>query len=136
MLLVVQVLCVSGSAWAGCNHLVTSRTDPGRLPSILDALLDDLARPSDGIPTLSLRAPVLGGFLLGSARDAGVPVGAFDWLVDSWACCAQRLGHVVHVRFLLFRGLVRTSPDCPRQRHLPPAPTPRRLLIADHYALA
>jgi hypothetical protein len=92
LLLLVHGLTAPGSAWAGCNHLDASRTDPGRLPSIFDALLDDLAAPANGNPTRQPPRPCSGAFCSGQPATPAVPLGAVDWVVDSWACCASESG--------------------------------------------
>jgi hypothetical protein len=87
VLLVVQGFHAPQSAWAGCNHGITARTDPGRLPSLLGQSPADDTGPSDRHSLPSAPRPCSGAFCSGQPGTPAVPVGAFDRHFGSWAWC-------------------------------------------------
>ena len=86
--LVVQGLCAPGSVWAGCNHLVTSRTDPGRLPSLIEPLVNE--RAASNKPSRAPAQPCTGAWCSGQPATPSVPAGVFDWGLESWALWISR----------------------------------------------
>src|SRR4051794_2773145 len=86
--LLALVLIAPSVAKAGCSHLVTSRNDPARLPSLIEPLLHDLAGQSDPLPTPPARRPCTGAWCSGQPAIPTVPSGAFEGRLGSWAWCA------------------------------------------------
>ncbi len=97
MVLVFQCLCAPVSAWAGCNHLVISRTDPARSPSLIDPLIGDFAGQSE--PYEAPPRPCTGAWCSGQPATPAVPAGVFDWGIETWVWWASVTGPVPTVRF-------------------------------------
>jgi hypothetical protein len=91
LLMAVHSFCSPASVWAGCNHLVTSRTDLARLPSFIEPLIDDLARGSEPFSVPGPAPRCSGAWCSGQPATPPVPSGAFEGLVDSWAWCTAAL---------------------------------------------
>ena len=89
LLFLVHGFSAPGSAWAGCNHLVTSRTDPGRLSSRIEPLILDLAGRSDPLPVPASPRPCSGTWCSGQPAAPSVPAGVLDGRLDSWAWCTE-----------------------------------------------
>jgi len=86
VLVVLHGSCAPVTAWAGCNHLVVSRTDSIQLSSLVEPLLDDLGgRPQ---PSPVSPGPCTGAWCSGQPVVPPVPAGARDWRADSWAWSA------------------------------------------------
>jgi hypothetical protein len=98
MFLVAHGLCAPVSAWAGCNHLVTSRTDPARLPALIDPLMGDFAGQSE--PHQAPQRPCTGAWCSGQPATPAVPAGVFDWGMESWVWWAPLAGSVTTTRSL------------------------------------
>jgi hypothetical protein len=91
-LLLALVLLAPPGAEGSCSHLVKSRTDSGRLSSLIDPLVHDLAGESAGIPTPVPPCPCSGAFCSGQPAIPAVPAGFFDGRIDSWALYASAPG--------------------------------------------
>jgi hypothetical protein len=89
LLLLVHGFAAPGSAWAACNHLVTSRTDPGRLSSRIEPLILDLTGRSQPLPIPPLPRPCSGTWCSGQPAAPSVPAGVLDGRLDSWAWCTE-----------------------------------------------
>jgi hypothetical protein len=89
LLLLVHGFSATGSAWAGCNHLVTSRTDPWRLSSRFEPLILDLIGRSQPLPLPPRPRPCSGTWCSGQPAAPSVPVGVMDGRLDSWAWCTE-----------------------------------------------
>ena len=85
-LLLLTSLCAPASARAGCNHLVTSRSNLARHPISIERLSADLAGRSDDAPTS--RLPCSGIFCSGQPATPAGPASAFFGTVDDWVWCA------------------------------------------------
>jgi hypothetical protein len=96
MLLVVQCLCAPASAWAGCNHLVISRTDAARMPSLIDHLMGDFAGQREPLQTPP--PPCTGAWCSGQPATPAVPAGVLDWGIESWVWWAPVAGSVPTAR--------------------------------------
>ncbi len=77
------------SAEGGCSHLVSSRTDPGRLSSLNERWLRSLAGEADGIPAPVTPRPCSGAPCSGQPAAPAVPAGLLDGRLNSWAGCAR-----------------------------------------------
>src|SRR4029077_12441119 len=82
-LLALALLPPPGAA-GGCSHLVTSRTDPARLSSLIEPLVGDLAGRSEGLPGPPPPRPWSGAWCSGQPAAPAVPAGVFDGPLDSW----------------------------------------------------
>jgi hypothetical protein len=89
MTLLALALLAPSVAKAGCSHLVTSRNDPGRLASLVESLMRDLAGPSDPLPTSPSRPRCSGAWCSGQPAIPPVPPGTFEGRLGSWAWCAS-----------------------------------------------
>ena len=88
VLLMVHGFCAPRSAWAGCNHLVTSRLAQEQLPSLIEPLILDLAGHSNPLPVPAAPRPCLGGWCSGQPATPPVPPEVFDHgQLESWAWC-------------------------------------------------
>jgi hypothetical protein len=83
MLVVVQNVCAPVSAWAGCSHLVSSRADSGRPPSVIDSLVHNLAGRNE--PAQAPLRPCTGAWCSGQPATPAVPASEFNWGGESWA---------------------------------------------------
>jgi hypothetical protein len=83
MLFVVQNVCAPVSAWAGCSHLVSSRADSGRPPSVIDSLVHNLAERNE--PAQAPPRPCTGAWCSGQPATPAVPASEFNWGGESWA---------------------------------------------------
>jgi hypothetical protein len=81
--LLALVLLAPPVAKGGCSHLVTSRTDPGRL----SPLIGDLSGRSEGIPVPSRPRPCSGAFCSQQPAAPAVPAIGLDQRLDSWPWC-------------------------------------------------
>ena len=84
-MLLASVLLAPPGAEGGCSHLVTSRTDPGRLSSLFEPLVHDLAGESAGIPSPQPPRPCSGALCSGQPAAPVVPAGFFDARIATWA---------------------------------------------------
>jgi hypothetical protein len=84
VLLLASGLLAPSSVEGSCSHLVTSRTDPGRLSQI-ESLVHDLAGESAGIPNPLPPRPCSGALCTGQPAVPAVPAGFFDGRIDTWA---------------------------------------------------
>ena len=84
-MLLASALLAPPSAAGGCSHLVTSRTDPGRLSSLFEPLVHDLAGESAGIPIPQPPRPCSGALCSGQPAAPALPAGFFDGRIDTWA---------------------------------------------------
>jgi hypothetical protein len=84
-LLLAFALLAPSSAEGGCSHLVTSRTDSGRLSSLVEPLIHDLAGESDGIPIPVPPRPCSGALCSGQPAAPAAPPGLFVGHLDFWA---------------------------------------------------
>jgi hypothetical protein len=89
VLLLALALLTPRSTQGGCSHLVTSRTDPGRLSSLTERLVRDLAGEVDGIPAPVTPRPCSGALCSGQPAAPAVPAGYLDGRLNSWAWCAS-----------------------------------------------
>lgn len=89
LLLVVQCTFAPSSAWAGCNHLVTSRTDPERLSSRIELLILDLTGRTQPLPIPAPPRPCSGTWCSSQPAAPSVPAGVLDGRLDSWAWCTE-----------------------------------------------
>jgi hypothetical protein len=90
VLLVFQLYCAPGLAWAGCNHWAVSRPDPERLPFLVEAWMNELAgRTTEPVQTPP--RPCNGAWCSGQPATPAVPAVTFDWGMESWAwwACEQ-----------------------------------------------
>jgi hypothetical protein len=83
LLFVVQGFCAPASAWAGCNHEVTSQTDAARSKSRSGTLLPSLLEPTDAAPQ-PVR-PCTEAWCSGQPATPGLPAKVFDRGLGSWA---------------------------------------------------
>jgi hypothetical protein len=90
VLLVFQLVCAPGFAWADCNHWFVSRTDPGRLPLLVEPWMDELAGRTTEPFQIPPR-PCNGAWCSGQPATPAVPAETFDWGMESWAwwACEQ-----------------------------------------------
>jgi hypothetical protein len=96
MSLVASALIAPPAAQASCSHLVTSRTNPGRIPSVIAPLILDpaggVARPSEPLTVPPLPRPCSGASCSRQPAAPAVPAGVFDGRLSSWAWCASSPG--------------------------------------------
>jgi hypothetical protein len=114
--LLVLAMFAPAVAEAGCSHLVTPRIDSQRFSSIIEPLIDGLARQREGLPVLPLPRPCSGALCSGQPAAPAVPSVAIDVPPDSWAWNAPD-------RRLVLTAASNVSPET---RHLHPT----RLAIA------
>jgi hypothetical protein len=89
LLLVVQWACAPSSAWAGCNHLVASPTDPERLSSRIELLILDLAGRTQPLPIPAFPRQCSGTWCSSQPAAPSVPAVMLDGRLDSWAWCTE-----------------------------------------------
>ena len=89
--LMALALLAPPGAEAGCSHLVTSRTDPGRLYSAIEDLTFGVAGRSEPLPVPSPPRPCSGSWCTGGDPALPpIPAGVFDHgQLDSWAWCTS-----------------------------------------------
>ncbi len=85
LLLLASALIAPSSVEGSCSHLVTSRTDPGRLSSLIEPLVHDLTGETRGIPIPDPPRPCSGALCSGQPAAPAVPAGFSDGRIDSWA---------------------------------------------------
>ncbi len=102
MLLLASALLTPRKAEGGCSHLVTSRTDPGRLSSLTERMVRGLAGEANGIPAPVTPRPCSGALCSGQPAAPTVPAGYLDVRVNSWAWCASVPGLAMMGDSLLF----------------------------------
>jgi hypothetical protein len=125
MLLAVIVSSAPVSVWAGCSHLVASRTEARRLPSLIDPLMDDLSGRAD--PLQAPQRPCTGAWCSGQPATPTVPAGVFDWGLGSWAWWTSNSGtdstssSSTTVEIRLFHPLYCGNAVFHPPRRLPPA---------------
>lgn len=86
VLLLAMVLVAPPSARGGCSHLVTSQTERGRHPSLMDDLSGGKTGRSD--PLSPPPRPCSGAWCSGQPAAPSVPPGELNGRAESWACCA------------------------------------------------
>ena len=89
LLLAVQFHYAPSSAWAGCNHLVTSQTDSGRLSSRIEPLILEMTGRSQSLPIPPRPRPCSGTWCSSQPAAPSVPAGVLDGRLDSWAWCTE-----------------------------------------------
>ena len=93
MSLLASALLAPPAAQAGCSHLVTSRTNPGQIPSLIAPLILDraggVAGPSEPLPVPPLPRPCSGAWCSQQPTAPAVPAGVSDGRPSSWAWCAS-----------------------------------------------
>jgi hypothetical protein len=72
-------------AQAGCSHLVTSDHERRSASSLFDAVMPDLAGPTDAHPMPPLRRPCSGAGCSGQPAVPAVPIALSDRQVEPWA---------------------------------------------------
>jgi hypothetical protein len=88
VLLLVHGFSAPRSAWAGCNHLVTSRIAQEQLSSRIGPLLLDLAGHSNPLPVPEAPRPCMGGWCSGQPATPPVPPEVFGHgQLESLAWC-------------------------------------------------
>jgi hypothetical protein len=90
VLLVFQCVCAPGFVRAGCNHLAASPTHPEQLASLIEPLIEELARRTE--PFQVPPRPCTGAWCSELPATPSVPAGVYDWGMESWALwtCDQR----------------------------------------------
>ncbi len=91
MFLVIQILCAPATVRAGCSHLVTSRIDSARLPSILSIVVGDHVQPMEERSLPQPPRPCSGAFCSGQPATPAVPAGWLGLTVDAWVWCPANL---------------------------------------------
>jgi hypothetical protein len=93
LLVLVHSFCAPRSAFATCNHFVTSRLTQEQLSSWIEPLILDLAGRPNPPPVPAAPRPCLGGWCSGQPATPPVPPEVFDHgQLDSWACCSSIAG--------------------------------------------
>jgi hypothetical protein len=96
MSLLASALIAPPAAQAGCSHVVTSRTTPGRIPSLIAPSIHDpaggVARPYEPLTVPPLPRHCSGALCSPQPAAPAVPAGVFDGQVSSWAWCALMPG--------------------------------------------
>ncbi len=93
-----------------CSHLVTSRTDPGRLSALIDPLVHDLSGEPAGIPLPLPPRPCAGALCSGQPAAPAVPPGSFDGRIDTWAWYALVPGLTLTGDSFLFAATTELHP--------------------------
>jgi hypothetical protein len=97
-------------AKAGCSHLVTSKNDRGRLASLVEPLMRDLASQSDPLSLPRGPRPCSGAWCSGQPAAPPVPSGTFEGRLGSWAWYAPSPDEVTTAASFLSAGTVTLRP--------------------------
>jgi hypothetical protein len=102
VLLLALALLLPRSAEGGCSHLVKPRTDPGRLSSLTERWVRDLAGEADKIPAPVTPRPCSGALCSGQPAAPAVPAVYLDARLNPWAWCASVPGLALMRESVLF----------------------------------